>query len=93
MSKPFKSSFKYRVQRRMEKEGWTVFPICDSESSIDLLCFRTGSVVGIRVQAHGHIYDKERDVLSRLGAKLHIGVFYVHEAPGRELAFTILRKY
>ena len=92
MSKPFKRSFKYRVQRRMEKEGWTVFPICDSDSPVDLVCFRGGKPLGLRVRAHGHIYQSERDNLRQLGDKAGMDISYVHEIEGREFSFVIIRR-
>ena len=92
--KPYKSSFKYKVQLRLESKGWTAFPICDSSLPIELLCLRVcggkKEEVGVRAKAHGHIYQQERDVLIALGNKLQIGIFYVHEAQSRELVFTVL---
>ncbi len=89
--KSYKSSFKYRVRLRMESEGWTVFPICDSDSPIDLLCFRAryekNMTVGIRAKAHGHVYQQEREALVALGKELRIGIFYVHESQTRDLVF------
>jgi len=81
--KAYKSSFKYKVQLRMESKGWTVFPICDSESPIEMLCRRVRDgkeeTVGVRAKAHGHIYQQERNALIDLGKDLRMGVFYVHE--------------
>jgi len=93
--KAYKSSFKYKVQLRKEDEDWTVFPICDSDSPVDLLCRRIRSdgkeeTEGIRVKAHGHIYQQERDALIAFGKALHISILYVHESQARELAFTVL---
>jgi len=91
---PYKSSFDYKVQLRMESQGWTVFPICDSESTIDLLCLRVHKgkkeTVGIRAKAHGHIYQQERDALIALGKGLRMGIFYVHESHLKELVFIVL---
>lgn len=94
---PYKRSFKYRVQRRMECDGWTVCPICDADSLIELLCIRVvggrREIVGIRVKPHGHIYKKEWDALSTFGNKLHISIFHVHESREKELAFVIIVRY
>jgi len=91
----YKSSFKYKVQLRKENEGWTVFPICDSDLPVNLLCRRIRSdgkeeTEGIRVKAHGHIYRQERDALIALGKALHISILYVHESQEREPVFTVL---
>jgi len=93
--KAYKSSFKYKVQLRMEDEGWTAFPICDSESPIELLCRRIRSdgkeeTVGVRVKAHGHIYQQEQDALIAFGNELRIGIFHVHESYLKKLVFTVL---
>lgn len=86
----WKKSFKYRVQRRMEKEGWTVFPICDSDIPIDLLCIRNKEITGIRVKPHGHIYSAERNELIEFGKKLDMRILYVHEVAGHEFNFVTL---
>ena len=93
--KAYKKTFKYKVQCRMEKDGWTVFPICNSKLPIDLLCRKIGyggkeEMVGVRVKAHGHIYKQERDVLVALGKTLHIGILYAHETNSKEPAFNVL---
>jgi len=85
-----KKSFKYRVQMHMEKDGWTVFPICDSDIPIDLLCMRNKEITGIRVKPHGHIYSAERTELIEFGKKLHMHILYVHEVAGHEFNFVTL---
>lgn len=78
----------------MEREGWTVFPICDSTLPIEMLCRRVREgkeeTVGVRAKAHGHIYQQERDVLISLGKDLCMAIFYVHESQARELVFIVL---
>ena len=78
----------------MESEGWTVFPICDSTLPIELLCRRVRDgkeeTVGVRVKAHGHIYQEGRNALVALGHKLRMGIFYVHESQAREMVFIVL---
>lgn len=84
-------AFKYNVQLQMEKDGWIVFPICDSDIPVDLLCLRKGNTLGLRVIAHGHIRLLERDNLRRFGEKANIAISYVHLNSARELVFVTLK--
>ena len=78
----------------MQSKGWTVFPICDLDSPIDLLCLRVRDgekeTVGIRVKAHGHIYQREQDALIALGKKLRIAISHVHETHLKGLTFVVV---
>lgn len=86
-----RNSFKYGVRLKMEKDGWTVFPICDSEIPLELLCLREGDALGLRVKAHGHIRESEREVLRKFGVKSDISISYVRVNSVGDLVFETLR--
>ena len=94
MPPKWKKSFKYSVQKHMENDGWTVFPICASDIPLELLCMRMLSHhverTGIRVKPHGHIYDDERKTLIEFGKKLNMRILYVSEVAGHEFKFVTL---
>jgi len=56
--------FRDVVRRRMERDGWHVYPVTfRNRPIVDLLCYRNGMVKLIKAKAHGHIYQKERKAL------------------------------
>ena len=77
--------FRDAVRRHMEREGWHVYPVTDS--IVNFLCYRNGKTRLIRTKAHGHIYQKERKALRKLGKDFGIHILYVYEGFGRELVF------
>ena len=77
--------FRGAVCRHMERDGWHVYPVTDS--IVNFLCWRHGKTRLIRTKAHGHIYQKERKLLHRLGKDFGVHVLYAYEAQEHELVF------
>ena len=72
-------TFKYRVQRKLEKEGYRVYQIKDSRCDFDLLsCNPNGKVAGVKVKAHGHLTKQEKEKL----LWYDIPIFWASEAYG-----------
>lgn len=70
-------AFKHRVQYLLEKQGFSVAPVADSEYPVDLLAIRNGEARGYRCKAHGKIYKKELQKLRTFARELRINVFIV----------------
>ena len=60
------NSFKYRVLRKLEREGYRVHPIYNDNGRcpFDLLSVNPkGTVAGVKCKPHGHLTKEERGVL------------------------------
>lgn len=59
-------SFKKRVIRKLERQGYRVHPIWNDNNrcSFDLISVNSkGKVAGIKLKAHGHITKQEKEEL------------------------------
>jgi len=93
MRKPLTYVFKHRVQRLLEKDGFSVAPIADSTFPVDLLAIRNGETRGYRVKAHGKIYKEEVQKLRKFARKLRIQVLIVKENREREIVMWDAEAY
>ena len=67
-------TFKYRVQRKLEKDGYRVYQIKDSRCSFDMLSINPeGSVAGVKIKQHGHLTQEERKQLLWYKIPIYIG--------------------
>jgi len=93
MKKPHAHVFKHRVQRLLEKDGFSVAPIADSAFPVDLLAIRNGEMRGYRVKAHGKIYKEEVQKLRKFARKLRIKIFIAKENREREIVMWDAEAY
>lgn len=83
-------TFKYRVQRKLEKDGYRVYQIKDSRSDFDLLSVNPlGKVSGVKVQAHGHLTKQEKERLLWYDIPMYIG--REEYSPGKEHLIKVER--
>ncbi len=85
--------FKYKVQHRLERQGFSVAPIADSTFPVDLIAIRNGETRGYRCKAHGKIYKPELQILRKLAQKLKVRIYIAKENGAREIVIWDAEAY
>jgi Holliday junction resolvase len=88
-----KPSLKYRVQCKLEKEGFAVAPVADSTFPVDLLAIRDGKTRGYRVKAHGKIYKEELKKIREFAHEFRIAVFITKVNSANEITMFNAEAY
>lgn len=88
------SSFKYRVRKKLESDGFSVAPVADADYPADLLAIRNGRTHAYLCKAHGRINRPELERLRAFSQIFRIQFFIAKETfPERAIQILALDEY